>query len=41
MYVDTLVLFSESVPLFKTEELSTYNVSSTRCTNAVKVSTRT
>ena len=38
MYVDGLVFFSESVPLFRTEEFSTYNVSSTPCANAVKPS---
>ena len=37
MYVDGLVFFSESIPLFRMEEFSTYNVSSTRYTNAVKL----
>ena len=41
MYVDRLVLSLESVPLFRTEEFSTYNVSNTHCTDSVKVSTRT
>ena len=41
MYVDRLILSSESIPLFRTKEFSTYNVSSRRCTNVVKVSTRT
>ena len=41
MYVDGLVFFSESVPLFRMEEFSTYNVSSLRYTNAIEVSTRT
>ena len=36
MYVDGFVFFSESVPFFRTEEFSTYNVSSTRCMNAIK-----
>ena len=39
MYVDGLVFFLESVPLFRMEEFdSTYNVSSTPCANAVKPS---
>ena len=41
MYVDGVVFFSESVPLFRMEEFSTYNVNSTCCTIAVEVSTRT
>ena len=40
MYVDKLVLFSESVPLFRMEEFSSYNVNNTRYTNSVKVSIR-
>ena len=36
MYVHRLVFFSESVALFRTEEFSTYNVSSICCTNAIK-----
>ena len=41
MYVDKLVLSSESVSLFRTEEFSMYNVSSRCCRNSMKVSTRT
>ena len=41
MYVNKLVLFLESVSLFRTEEFSTYNVSNTRSRNSVKVSIRT
>ena len=41
MYIDILVLSSESVLLFKTEEFSTYNVSNRRYRNSMKVSTRT
>ena len=37
MYVDGLVFVSESVPLFRTEEFSTYNISSTCCTNVVEL----
>ena len=35
MYVDGLIFFLESVPLFRTEEFSIYNVSTTRCMNVV------
>ena len=41
MYINRLVLSSESVALFRREEFSTYNVNTIRCRNSVKVSTRT
>ena len=41
MYVNRLVLSSESIAHFKTEVFNTYNVSSRCYRNSVKVSTRT